>query len=128
VELTWEMTGVKFKVTSDVESKVMAQINEKVINNAAPTANDMAAAAVYYYDNDKDLKQALAWMEKANATDTKFWNKHTEAKIRLKMKDYKGAAAAAEESKKLALAATPPNGDYAKMNEDLMAEAKKAGK
>jgi hypothetical protein len=53
---------------------------------------------------------------------------NTEAKIRLKMKDYKGAMAAAEQSKKLALAATPPNGDYAKMGDELMTEAKKMGK
>ena len=44
------------------------------------------------------------------------------------MKDYAGATKAAEASKKAALAATPPNGEYVKMNEDLMAEAKKMGK
>jgi len=126
VELMWEMTGVKFKIASDVETKVMAQINEKVINNATPSNQDLAAAAVYYYDNDKDLKQALAWMEKANATDTKFWNKHTEAKIRLKMKDYKGAAAAAEASKKLAIEAK--NADYVKMNDEVIVAAAKGGK
>ncbi|KAA9332425.1 DUF2911 domain-containing protein [Hymenobacter busanensis] len=126
VDMMWELTGAKFKVTSEVEPKVMAQIDEKVIKNASPSANDLAAAAVYYYDNDKDLKQALAWMQKANATDPKFWNVHTEAKIRLKMKDYKGTVASAEQSKKLALDAK--NADYVKMNEDLIVEAKKTGK
>jgi hypothetical protein len=48
--------------------------------------------------------------------------------MRLKMKDYAGAIKAAEASKKGALASTPPNGEYVKMNEELMAEAKKAGK
>ena len=91
-------------------------------------AAQLAAAAVYYADNNKDMKQAVAWMEKANATDPKFWNLHSEAKMRLKMKDYKGAVTAAEQSKKLALAATPPNGEYAKMNDELIAEAKKGGK
>ena len=127
--MEWASTGAKFKIAADVDSKVMAQIGEKITNNASPAAADLAAAAVYYNDNDKDLKQALAWMEKANAAEpTKFWNLHTEAKIRMKMKDYKGAITAAEASKKAALAATPPNGDYVKMNEDLMAEAKKMGK
>jgi hypothetical protein len=128
VAMDWEMTGAKFKITSDVDSKVMAQIDEKVVKSATPAANDLAAAAVYYYDNNKDMKQALTWIQKANATDPKFWNVNTEAKIRLKMKDYKGAVAAAEQSKKLALAATPPNGDYAKMDDALIAEAKKMGK
>ncbi|UOG76166.1 DUF2911 domain-containing protein [Hymenobacter tibetensis] len=128
VAMEWELTGAKFKVTSEVDTKVMAQIDEKVVKNATPSANDLAAAAVYYYDNNKDLKQALAWMQKANEKDPKFWNVHTEAKIRMKMKDYKGATAAAEQSKKLALASTPPNTDYAKMNDDLVAEAKKTTK
>ena len=129
VAMEWEVTGAKFTVTPDVDSKVMAQIDEKVIKNANPASGDLAAAAVYYYDNNKDLKQALAWMEKANAAEpTKFWNLNTEAKIRLKMKDYAGATKAAEASKKAALAATPPNGEYVKMNEDLMAQAKKMGK
>ncbi|QKG51733.1 DUF2911 domain-containing protein [Hymenobacter sp. BRD67] len=128
VALEWETTGAKFKIVSDVDSKVLAQIDEKVTKNASPSATDLAGAAVYYYDNNKDLKQALAWIEKANATDPKFWNVNTEAKIRLRMKDYKGAIAAAERSKKLALAATPANTEYAKMDDELLAEAKKMGK
>ncbi|UOQ76309.1 DUF2911 domain-containing protein [Hymenobacter sp. 5516J-16] len=126
LDMQWELTGAKFKIATDVETKVMAQIDEKVIKNASPSTGDMAAAAVYYLDNDKDLKQALAWMQKANATDPKFWNVLTEAKIRMKMKDYKGTVTAAEQSKKLALEAK--NADYVKMNEDLIMEAKKAGK
>ncbi len=129
VMMEWEQTGAKFKITADVESKVMAQIDEKITKNAAPAPADLASAAVYYLDNNKDLKQALAWMEKANAAEpTKYWNLNTEAKIRLKMKDYAGAAKAAEASKKAALAATPVDGDYVKRNEELLAEAKKMGK
>ena len=129
VAMEWENTGAKFKVTADVDTKVMAQIDEKITKAATPAPGDLAAAAVYDLDNNKDMKQALAWMEKANAAEpTKFWNLNTEAKIRLKMKDYAGATKAAEASKKAALAATPPNGEYVKMNEDLMAEAKKMGK
>lgn len=125
VDLQWEMTGVKFKVAADVEPKVMAQIEEKVTKNASPSTNDLAAAAVYYYDNDKDMKQALTWMQKANEKDAKFWNVHTEAKIRMKMKDYKGALTAAEQSR--TLAQTAKNADYVKMNDDIIAMAKKNG-
>ena len=128
VTMEWANTGAKFKVVTDVDSKVMAQIDEKITKNANPSAGDLAAAAVYYADNNKDMKQAVAWMEKANATDAKFWNLHSEAKMRLKIKDYAGAMKAAEASKKGALASTPPNGDYVKMNEELMATAKKGGK
>ena len=129
VALEWEKTGIKFKVMADVESKVLAQIDEKVIKNASPAPADLAAAAVYYAENNKDQKQALAWMQKANAAEpTKFWNLYTEAKMRLKMKDYAGARKAAEASRKAALAATPPNNEYVKMDDELLAEAKKMGK
>ena len=128
VDMLWDLTGAKFKIMADVDSKVQAQIDEKVLKNANPAANDLAAAAVYYNDNNKDPKQALTWIQKANATDPKFWNLNTEAKIQLKLKNYRGAITAAEQSKKLALAATPPNGEYAKMGDDLVAEAKKMGK
>lgn len=124
VDMQWATVGAKFRITTEVDAKVMAQINEKVVQNASSASpNDMAAAAVYYYDNNKDLKQALTWIQKANEKDPKFWNVQTEAKIRLKMKDYKGAITAAEQSKKLALEAK--NNDYVKMNDDLIAEAKK---
>lgn len=123
VDMEWENTGVKFGIRTDVDTKVMAQINEKVINNANPSANDLAAAAVYYIDNNKDNKQALAWLKKANATDPKFWNLHTQAKLELKMKDNKAAVASAEQSKKLA--ADAKNTEYVQMNDALIAEAKK---
>ncbi len=129
VALEWEKMGIKFKVVADVETKVLAQIDEKVIKTASPAPADLAAAAVYYAENNKDQKQALTWLQKANTAEpTKFWNLYTEAKMRLKMKDYAGARKTAEASKKAALAATPPNSEYVKMNEDLMAEAKKMGK
>lgn len=129
VALEWEKTGARFKITTDVETKVLAQIDEKIVKNASPAPADLAAAAVYYFDNNKDLKQALTWMTAANAAEpTKFWNLNTEAKIRFKLQDYAGATKAAEASKSAALAATPPNGQYVKLNEDLLAEVKKLGK
>ena len=128
VDMLWDLTGAKFKITTDVDGKVQAQIDEKVLKNANPTQADLASAAVYYNDNNKDPKPALACIQKANAIDPKFWNLNTEARIHLRMKNYRAAIAAADQSKKLALAATPPNGDYAKMGDELMAEARKMGK
>ncbi|RZK10118.1 MAG: DUF2911 domain-containing protein, partial [Hymenobacter sp.] len=34
VDMLWDMTGAKFKIMADVDSKVQAQIDEKVIKNA----------------------------------------------------------------------------------------------
>ena len=38
VAMEWEMTGAKFKIAADVDSKVMAQIDEKITKAATPTA------------------------------------------------------------------------------------------
>jgi hypothetical protein len=124
IELLWENTSVKFKVMADVDSKVMAQIQEKVINGGANvTPADYAAAAVYYSDNNKDPKMALDWIKKANEKDPKFWNLHNQAKIEAKNKDYKNAVKSAEKSKELAKEAK--NDDYVRMNDEKISEWKK---
>lgn len=123
VELLWEKTSVKFKVTTEVESKVMAQIQEQVINGKDVAPDMYAAAAVYYNDTNKDPKQALEWIKKANEKDPKFWNLHTQAKLEAKNKDYKNAIKSAEKSKELAK--TAKNDDYVRMNDEKITEWKK---
>lgn len=124
MELLWENTAVKFKIMAEVDSKVMAQIQEKVISAQNATPDLYAAAALYYFENNKDPKMALEWMKKANEKDPKFWNMHTQAKIQAKNKDYKGAIASAEKS--MALAKEAKNQDYVRMNETAIADWKKA--
>jgi hypothetical protein len=123
LELLWENTSVKFKIMSEVDSKVMAQIQEQVINGKDVKPDMYAAAAVYYLDTNKDPKVALDWIKKANAQDPKFWNLHTQAKIQAKTKDYKGAISTAEKS--ISLAKEAKNDDYVRMNEKAIAEWKK---
>jgi hypothetical protein len=48
-EIMWENTIVKFNVTSDVDSKVMAQIDRFSANPEASLANMYFQAATYYY-------------------------------------------------------------------------------
>ena len=81
-------------------------------------------AANYYYENDKDLNQALVWATKAFENNPKaYWMAHLKAKIQLKLKDGKGAIASANQS--MALAKEDKNDDYVKLNEKLIAEAQK---
>ena len=124
LEVAWENTAVKFKIETEVESKVMSQIQEKVINGTNVSPDLYAAAAVYYFENNKDSKKALEWMTKANEKDAKYWNLHTQAKIQAKSKDYKGAVATAQKS--MALAKEAKNNDYVRMNEKAIAEWKVA--
>ena len=124
LEILWENTSVKFKIVTEVDSKVMAQIQEKVVSAQNVSPDLYAAAAVYYLDNNKDPKLALDWIKKANEKDPKFWNMHTQAKIQAKNKDYKGAVASAEKS--IALAKEAKNQDYVRLNEKAIAEWKTA--
>ncbi|MEJ8758214.1 DUF2911 domain-containing protein [Pontibacter sp. H259] len=123
VELLWGKAMASFTITTDVDSKVMAQINEKVVNGTNVAPGMYAAAASYYLSANKDMKQALEWIKKANANDPKFWNLHAQAKIQANLKDYAGAIKSAEQS--IALAKKENNPEYVRMNEQAIAEWKK---
>lgn len=120
VELLWEKTKVAFNVTSEIDSKIMKNIETSMGADSRPYFQ----SANYYYENDKDLKQALTWVEKAMEQNPKaYWIATLKAKIQLKMKDNKGATESA--TKAMALAKEGQNDDYVKMNEKIIADAKK---
>lgn len=120
VELSWEKTRVAFKVTTEIDSKIMKTIESTVIKDNKPYFQ----AATYYYDNDKDLKQALEWADKAFVANPKaYWIAMLKAKIQFKMKDLKGATATAEIAK--ALATADQDDAYIKQADKLIADAKK---
>ncbi|MDX2171975.1 MAG: DUF2911 domain-containing protein [Bacteroidota bacterium] len=120
IQLSWEKTRVAFKVTADIDSKIMKTIESTVIKDNKPYFQ----AATYYYDNDKDLKQALEWADKAFTTNPKaYWVAMLKAKIQFKMKDMKGATVTAEQAK--ALATADKDDAYVKQAEKLIADAKK---
>jgi hypothetical protein len=120
VELLWEQTRVAFKVTTEIDAKVMKSIETAM---APADKRPYYSAASYYYENNKDMKQALEWIEKAVDQNPKaYWVHHLKAKIQLKLKDAKGAIETAEKSK--ALAMEDKDDAYVKNNEKLIAEAK----
>jgi hypothetical protein len=121
VEMCWENTRAAFKVVADNDAKIMKNIETALAADSRPYYQ----AATYYYDNNKDLNQALAWVNKAAENNPKaYWIQHMKAKIQLKMKDTAGAIASAEKS--MAMAKEDKNDDYVKLNEKLIADAKKS--
>lgn len=122
IEIMWENTLVKFNVTSDVDTKVMAQINQFTSNPEASLANNYFQAASYLYESNKDLAKALEYVNKTLDYNQSFWIIHLKAKIQGKMKDYKNAVSTAEFAK--AKAKEAGNEDYVKLNEKLIAEFK----
>lgn len=117
VELLWENTQVKFKLKTDVDKKVMSEIDQKMKGVSAATYYQ---AARYYLEHDKDLNKALEWINKALDEDEKFWIVRQKALILAKMENYDDAVKAAERSMELAKAAN--NDDYVRMNEKSIKE------
>ncbi|MDQ3535317.1 MAG: DUF2911 domain-containing protein [Bacteroidota bacterium] len=122
VEILWENTMVKFNMESDVDTKVMSQINQFTANPEASLANSYFTSASYLYETDKDLNKALEYVNKTLEYNQAFWILHLKAKIQGKMKDYKNAISTAEAS--IAKAKEANNKDYIKLNEKAIAEWK----
>ena len=119
IEIKWATTEVSFNVSTDIDSKIMKQIDEVMNADKRPYYQ----AASYYYENDKDMKKALEWVNKAiDARPEAFWIYHLKAKIQNKLKDYNGAIATAEISKEKAKKAEYE--EYVKMNDKLIEEIK----
>ena len=102
-------------------SSASTTTDEPVQRLSAPPAPETHAA--YFNDSHKDLHQALTWIQETNAQHPEYWNVYAEARIRLQLKDYAGAQATAEAAQKLALAASPPNADYARSSAEVVAQA-----
>lgn len=119
IELSWDQVKVALTVDTDIDTRIMQQINTAMQGEKPPYFN----AAMYFMDNGKDLNQALSWFEKAaTATPTAYWVLHQLANCQAKLGKKAEAKASAQKSKELALAAK--NMDYVKLNDKLLAELK----
>lgn len=121
IELSWENANVSVPFKVDTDSKVMADIKATM---AGPKANDYYSAARYYFEEGKDMEQALEWVNKnLEMAGEKFWVLRLKANIQAKLGKYKDAITTANRSTELAKA--DGNTDYPRMNEESIAEWKK---
>lgn len=115
----WDKTMVSVPVKVDIDSKVMAQIDEVMKQDNRPYFN----AAVYYAENGKDQAKALAWFDKAVEQNPEaYWVYYQRANLLAKMGKKQEAIASANKSMELAKKA--PNEDYVTLNEKLLATLK----
>ena len=124
MNLSWENTHVAIAVKTDANGMIEKQIKEILVDG--PSAGTYYNAARFYVENDKDMNQALTWINAAiNKRPEAFWYMHHKAKIQAKMGKTKEAIATAEKS--LTMAKENEDGDYGYIanNEKLMAELKK---
>ena len=119
IHFEWENTSLKIPFEVSYDDIVMAQIEQ----NTRVNPRNLMVAANYYYTNDRDLEQALKWINTYLAEGTnsaQFWNLHLKAQILAKMGKKKEAKAVAEKSIELAKKNSSGDFGYIKRNEDLI--------
>jgi Protein of unknown function (DUF2911) len=119
LEVRWENISFSFHISTEVDSKIMANIDDVMNHDKKP----YFFAAQYYYENNKDLNKALEWIsagEKASPKSSfyKVWK----ARIQLKMGDKAGALKTAQEGVELAKADN--DAEYQKLNQAVADQAK----
>jgi hypothetical protein len=120
IGLLWEKTYVGIKIEVPTDQMVSATID--AVMAASPKAGDYYNAAIYYSQQDKDLKKANEWMEKAMSMIEKpgFWQLRQQSLIYAKIGETEKAIATAKKSLEGAKAAK--NEAYIKMNSESLKE------
>jgi hypothetical protein len=119
LQIMWDNTTVNVPITTDVESKVMAQIDNLMNKDNKPYFQ----AAMYYMETGKDLNQALAWLDKAiEQNPSAFWVYHQKANALAKLGKKEEAKITALKSMDLAKEAK--NDDYVELNKKLISNLK----
>ncbi|WP_139959474.1 DUF2911 domain-containing protein [Flavicella sediminum] len=120
LEIIWDkvVVSVPFTVPTD---RIVSKSIEDTLNG--PGKNDYYAAAAYYLEVGKDIKQAKTWIDLAveeYGDKVPFWILRRQALIHAKSGSKKSAIKAAKKS--LELAKEAGNVDYVKMNKDFLKE------
>jgi hypothetical protein len=116
LELIWDNSFVQFPITTDIDTRIMSQINDAMNKDNHP----YYTAAFYYLENGKDLNKALEWFDKAIAQDpTAYYAVYQKARCLAKLGKKQEAVATAKKS--IELAKTANNNDYVVLNEKLIA-------
>lgn len=120
LQMMWENLSFAINITTDVDAKAMANIDEAMKGANKPYMQ----AAIYYFTNGKDLKTALGWMVEADKAEPKMpWTKLWLGRMQLKSGDKTAAAASAKAG--IAIATAMKNEEYIRLNTQLLAETNK---
>ena len=116
LQLIWDKTIVVIPVKTDIDTKIMAQIDNTINKDNRP----YYSAAFYYLENGKDLNKAMEWFDKAIEQDPKgFFIFYQKARCQAKLGKKKEAISTARQS--IELAKEAGNTDYVALNEKLIA-------
>ncbi|MDQ6757144.1 MAG: DUF2911 domain-containing protein [Bacteroidota bacterium] len=119
LNMMWDNVYVEVPITTDIDKKVMGQINNLMNKDNRPYFQ----AAMYYSENGKDLNQALTWFDKAiEQNPTAYYMYYQKANTLSKLGRKNDAKLVAQKS--MEMAREQKNDDYVKLNEKLLAELK----
>ncbi|HEY4283099.1 MAG TPA: DUF2911 domain-containing protein [Chthoniobacterales bacterium] len=121
--LAWDHTAVPLKLKTNDISSVSQQIDAAIKSGKELDANFYNNAAGFYLDQNKDLKQAAEWEDKAIAKNPDAYFMYTrKAQIQAKLGNKKEAIAAAEKSNQI-LESRPQRDDSAIRANQLFIES-----
>ena len=63
--IEWENTRVSFLISTDADKQIVTKIQEKLRDPMVEVANIYFSSANYYLTTNRDLDQAMAWINKA---------------------------------------------------------------
>jgi hypothetical protein len=119
LQLLWDNVVVTLPIATDLDSKVMTQIDNAMNKDSRPYFQ----AAAYYLENGKDLNQALKWFDKALEQQPNAFFIHYQKALALQKLGKKEEARKTAE-KSMELARQQKNTDYVRLNEKLIASLK----
>tara|TARA_B100000925_G_scaffold273901_1_gene238963 strand:- start:2872 stop:3711 length:840 start_codon:yes stop_codon:yes gene_type:complete len=101
LQLVWEKTAIQLPIVFPTNKIMESNLSKMNVDTAS--ANDLYTAAVYYFNNDKDLKIAKEWITKAVALrDDAFWFYRQKSLIHEALGELNMAIDAAQRSLELA--------------------------
>src|SRR5882724_9413055 len=107
LDLVWDKTIVSLPIKTEIDSNIMAQIDNIMSKDNHPYYN----AAMYYFDNGQDLNKALEWFNKATDQNPKaYFMFYQKARCQAKLGKKQDAIASAQKS--IQLAKEAGNSDY----------------
>jgi len=118
MHLVWDHTAIYVHLQTDDDAQIMANIDTLMKGNRKPYYFNVIQ---YYYENNKDMKVALAWVLEAEKVDPGQWYNLWEARIRLRMGDKPGAIAAAQAGIKMSKAVN--DDEYVRLNQAVLDQA-----
>ena len=108
--LEWDKTRVPVKLTTNDVEKVMQGIDAAVKSGKEQDPNFYYNAGSFYFDQNKDLPQALKWVDQAIEKNPKaYFMQYKKAQILAKLGKKTEAIAAAEKSIELLKASPNPD-------------------